>query len=180
MTIALPMGVVNQSWQRHIRPEDGSIDRQAYTSCVLDRFQDALSRREIFVPASSRYSDPRIGLLDDDAWNASRLQVCRALCRSPIPDKEIEALTAQLDAAYRKVAGNLPENVHVRIEKVEGTDQLVITPLDKLEEPHSCHALRRKIASMLPRVGLPELLLETHLFTGFADEITHIWSPPRS
>jgi TnpA family transposase len=169
-----PMEIVSRSWLRYIYAEDGSVDRQAYTFCVLDRFQDALSRREIFVPASSRYADPRIGLLDDQAWNATRLQVCRAICRSPQPEKEIEALGAQLDAAYRRVAANLPNNSDVRIEKVDGNDELVITPLDKLEEPPTCVTLRKTVASMLPRVDLPELLLEIHQLTGFADEFTHI------
>jgi TnpA family transposase/site-specific recombinase XerD len=169
-----PMEIVSRSWLRYIYAEDGSVDRQAYTFCVLDRFQDALSRREIFVPASSRYADPRIGLLDDQAWNATRLQVCRAICRSLQPEKEIEALGAQLDAAYRRVAANLPNNSDVRIEKVDGNDELVITPLDKLEEPPSCVTLRKTVASMLPRIDLPELLLEIHQLTGFADEFTHI------
>ena len=169
-----PMGIVNRSWQRYIYAEDGSVDRQAYTFCLLDRLKDALSRREIFVPASSRYGDPRIGLLSDEAWNATRLQVCRVICRSPSADKEIEALSAQLDAAYRRVAANLPNNPDVRIVKVNGNDQLVISPLDRLEESPSCIELRKTIASMLPRVDLPELLMEIHLLTGFADEITHI------
>lgn len=169
-----PMEVVSRSWLGYIHAEDGLVDRKAYTFCVLDRFQDALSRREIFVPASSRYADPRIGLLDDQAWNATRLQVCRAICRSPMPDKEIESIAGQLDAAYRRVAANLSNNPDVRIEKVDGNDELVITPLDKLEEPPSCVALRKTIASMLPRVDLPELLMEIHQLTGFADEFTHI------
>ena len=53
-----PKGIVNRSWKQYIYAEDGSIDRQAYTFCLLDRLQDALSRREAFVPASSRYGDP--------------------------------------------------------------------------------------------------------------------------
>ena len=153
---------------------DQESARQAYTFCLLDRLQDALSRREVFVPASSRYGDPRVGLLSDEDWNTNRLQVCRVICHSPSAEKEIEALSTQLDAAYRRVAANLPEQCRRAHQKVDGKDRLVISPLDSLEESPSCAALRKTIASMLPRVDLPELLLEIHRLTGFADEFTHI------
>lgn len=57
------------------------VDRIGYTYCVLDRLVNALRRREVFVQPSLRYADPRIGLLHGAAWEAARLQVCRALVK---------------------------------------------------------------------------------------------------
>ena len=74
--------------------------------------------------------------------------------------------------AYRATIANLPVNPAVRIEGADGAD-LVLSPLDKLDEPASLVALRAAVAARLPRVDLPELLLEMHARTGFADGFTH-------
>jgi Tn3 transposase DDE domain len=62
----------------------------------------------------------------------------------------------------------------VEIEQVDGKDRLSLSRLDKLEEPASLLRLREQIELLLPRVDLPEALLEIHGYTGFADEFTHI------
>jgi len=44
----------------------------------------------------------------------------------------------------------------------------------KLEEPASLITLRKEVAALLPRVDLPEAILEIQARTGFAAEFTHI------
>ena len=51
--------------------------------------------------------------------------------------------------------------------------QLMLSALDKLEEPPSLVALMAVIAAGLPREDLPELLLEKRARTGFARGFTH-------
>ena len=169
-----PLEIITPAWQRYVFLEDGSIDRKAYTFCLMDQLRGVLSRREVFVPASSRYADPRKGMYEGEEWEAARPQVCRALGRSTTPGKDVDELSEILDKAYRRVAENLPNNPDVRFEKVKGKEELIISPLDRLDEPPSCARLRKAVASLLPRADLPEILLEIHSMTGFADEFTHI------
>jgi TnpA family transposase len=62
----------------------------------------------------------------------------------------------------------------VRIEqKEDGGADLVLSALDKLEEPPTLVALRTAVAALLQRVDLPDILLEIHASTGFAAEFTH-------
>lgn len=69
----------------------------------------------------------------------------------------------------------MPENADVTINKeANGKDSLDISHLDELEEPTSLIDLRDTLGRMLPRVDLPELLLEMHKRTGFADAFTHV------
>jgi hypothetical protein len=49
-----------------------------------------------------------------------------------------------------------------------------VTGLDKLEEAPSLLRLRDHVLTRLPRIDLPELLLEIHTRTGFAHAFTHI------
>ena len=50
----------------------------------------------------------------------------------------------------------------------------MLTGLDKLPEPPSLITLKRQVKAMLPRIDLPELLLEIDAKTSFTKEFTHI------
>ena len=154
--------------------QDGNISRPAYTLCILQQLQDNLRRRDIFVPESDRWSDPRRKLLRGAEWDSKRSQVCRSLSLPNDGDKALKDLEQQLDAAYLKTVENFPNNQAVRIEHVDGKPDLILSGLEKLNEPPSLIELREHVASLLPRVDLPDLLLEIHARTGFADEFTHI------
>jgi len=182
-----PQSVVSRPWRRLVRPHRGAVDRRAYTFCVLERLQDGLHRRDLFVapPApSERWDDPRAKLLQGAAWEAARASVCRTLDLAPTPEGELATLASVLDEAYHQAAANLPANAAVRIEHPTqnsggaggntGRDRVVLAGLDKLAEPASLVALREQVALQLPRVDLPELLLEVHTWTGFAEEFTHV------
>jgi hypothetical protein len=67
-------------------------------------------------------------------------------------------LVDELDRTYREVAQRLPANPAVRFETVDGKEELILTPLDRLDEPPSLLQLRADVAARLPRVDLPEVL----------------------
>ena len=161
------------AWARQVRDERGAIDMTGYRLCLLDRLRAAIRRRDIYAATSFRYGDPRKGLLDGQAWEAARPAVCRTLGVSSNAADEIDRLSKRLDEAFRHTAAGLPENTSLRIEEVGGNPDLVLSPLDKLEEPASLTALRMAIDARLPRVDLPELVLEIHARTGFADAFRH-------
>jgi len=80
-----PLDCVSSGWKRYVAPSDQAPDRRYYTLCVLARLFVALRRRDIYVPQSSRWGDPRAKLLQGDAWSGfeqrfvSRLAVRRLL-----------------------------------------------------------------------------------------------------
>jgi Tn3 transposase DDE domain len=83
-------------------------------------------------------------------------------------------LADNLDAAYRAVSNRLADNNAVRIETVDGHDRPVLTALDKLDEPPSLVTLRTAVDDLLPRVDLPDVLLEVAGWTGFLTDFTHV------
>lgn len=169
-----PREIIRKPWQRHVLREDGSVDFHAYTFCVLDELHTAIRRRDVFVAPSWRYADPRAGLLDGAEWEVTRPIICRTLGLSAQPEPTLSALTNELDRTYRAVAARLPDNPAVRFDQVGDKQELVLSPLDKLDEPSSLIALRERVAGMLPRVDLPELILELAARTGFTDAFTHL------
>jgi TnpA family transposase len=167
-----PTDFVPKSWEHRVI-KNGIVDRRAWSLCLVDRLRGSLRRRDVFGVPSLRFADPRIGLLDGASWEAARPTVCRTLGKSQNAAEEIGRLTERLDQAFRSVAGNLPKNASVRIEQTDAGDDLVLTGLDRLEEPASLVALRDAVAARLPRVDLPELLLEIDARSGFAGAFTH-------
>ncbi|MDI1245186.1 MAG: Tn3 family transposase [Rhodoferax sp.] len=169
-----PLDVITKPWQRYVLREDGGVDPRAYTFCVLDGLRTKLRRRDVFVSPSWRYADPRAGLLAGAEWETTRSMICRSLGLSPDPAPTLAALSKELDETYRAVAARLPDNPAVRFETVGDKKELVLSPLDKLEEPASLVALREAVVSRLPEVDLPEILLEISARTGFTNAFTHL------
>jgi hypothetical protein len=171
---AAPLTVVSKAWQRHVVKNNGQVDRRAYTFCTLDELRTALHRREVYVSPSWRYADPRIGLLTGQEWESIRPMMCRTLGLTPDPQPVLKALAEELDGAYRAVAACLPQNPAVRIEKLSGKDDLILTALDRIEDPSSLVALRTEVSARLPRFDLPEILLEIAARTDCTDAFTHV------
>jgi TnpA family transposase len=169
-----PVDVIPRAWRRVVLDDAKQVERHAYTVCVAAQLHESLRRRDIFVPKSERWGDPRVKLLQGAQWEALRPQVCRALGHPDRAEPALQALTQQLDAAYRRTLANWPTNSAVRVERRRDRDTLVLTGLEKMDEPRSLVTLREQLQTRLPRVDLPEVLLEIHARTGFAQEFTHI------
>ncbi len=169
-----PIKVVTKAWTRLVVNASGVIDRKAYTFCVLQCLRSALRRRDVFVVKSQRYCDPRAKLLSDEAWNTQRAAICRTLDLEPTFNKTLLTLKSQLDEAYQRACANFKDNAAVRIEIKDEKEHLVLTGLDKLVDPPSLITLKRQVAAMLPRIDLPEVLLEINARTGFTKEFTHL------
>lgn len=169
-----PTAIVGKAWRRHVVQDDGRVNATAYTFCALDELRGAIRRRDIFIGPSWRYADPRAGLLAGAEWEASRPIVCRSLGLSARPDGTLSALTRELDETYRRVAARLPENDLARFETIGDKSELILSPLEALDEPPSLVALRMQVKARMPRVDLPEILLEIAARTGCMEAFTHL------
>ena len=169
-----PPDIVTNPWKRLVFDGEKRVSRRGYTLCFLDRLQDALRRRDVYVENSDRWGDPGGKLLRGADWQANRVQVCRPLGHPLQAHDAITNLTGQLHETYQRVAANFDGNGTVRLDHSGKHPALTITPLDKLDEPPSLTLLSGLVTGLLPKIGLAELLLEIHARTGFADEFTHV------
>jgi len=168
-----PLEFVPKDWQDRMHMPSGDIDMAAYRLCLAEAMQLALRRRDLYVMRSLRYTDPRKGLLEGSAWQSVRTTVCRSLGVMPIARDELARLTAALDQSYRITADNLAANPHLRFED-EDQAELVLSTLEAVPDADSLVALRAAIRERMPEVDLPEIVLEIHRLTQFAEEFTHI------
>lgn len=169
-----PLDIVSNPWKRLVFDKEGGVTKRGYTLCYLDKLQDSLRRRDVYVENSDRWGDPRAKLLHGQDWQANRIQVCRSIGHPLNPGDAINGLVRQLDATYKKVAANFDDNKAIELDLSGKRPTLTITQLAKLDEPPSLTSLSQQVAALLPVVDLTELLLEIHAHTGFADEFTHV------
>ncbi|MEV0757961.1 DUF4158 domain-containing protein [Streptosporangium sp. NPDC050280] len=171
----VPAAFLTSAWHRRVFPKRGefagTFDKQAYTLAAVERLRESLRRHEVFVPGLRKWGDPTAGLLTGAAWEKERPKICEELGLSPDPEHDVQRWATTLDHAYKQLAAGLSgdedgQNKWVRLERDEsGKDRLVLTGLERLDEPASLTALRADIDARIPVVDLPEALLEVHAWT---------------
>ncbi|GII05504.1 Tn3 family transposase [Planobispora takensis] len=96
-------------------------------------------------------------MLDGARWEAVRPDALTALSLPADPDRLLAEHARTLDAALREVGGRLIANPDVR---VDGSGKIHLSGVKAIEEPPSLVDLRARTSAMLPRVELPEVILE--------------------
>jgi TnpA family transposase len=172
--------LVPASWRAAVfgRTDDVEVDRDAWVVCVLELLRSHLRRRDVFATASTRWGDPRAHLLAGPAWDAAREPTLRSLSLDGPVSEHLTAKVALLDTAWRGLAAAIADagpDASVRLTEAPGDKvKLSVAPLGALEVPESLTALRVQVAGLLPRVDLPEILLEVHSWTGFLNAYAHV------
>ncbi|MBL5829230.1 Tn3 family transposase [Serratia fonticola] len=169
-----PEYIISGPWKRLVYDAEGRIQRAGYSLCLLERLQDALRRRDIWLENSDRWGDPRQKLLQGEEWQAQRVPVCRALGHPTNGSKASEQLAARLDETWKTVASRFDRNTAVDICNEGKHPSLTISSLDKLDEPPALIRLSSRVRQLLPPVDLTELLLEIDARTGFTREFSHV------
>ncbi len=169
--------LVGSSWRRLVLANPGlpagRVDQRAYVASVLEAFHTRLRRRDVFVPDGLRWSDPRAKLLDGAAWQQSKDEVLASLELPEDPQAHLQELAAKLEAAYRVVAEHSDADEQAP-PTVDAQGRLRLDKLAPQESPDELTELARRCQAMLPRVDLPDLIMEVHGWTGCLDAYTHL------
>jgi len=164
------MALVTDAWRPYMREPDGTISRRYYELCTLWNLRSALRAGNVWVGHSRRYTDPATYLIPPAEWPRWRPEVVRQTGTPSQGLARLEAREAELDSAIAEVERLVGRtDSHVRIEE----DRLVLSPLEAEARPASATALADRIAERLPRVALPELLIEVDAWTHFSQHCVH-------
>ncbi|HBT0003438.1 TPA: Tn3 family transposase, partial [Klebsiella pneumoniae] len=166
--------IITGPWKRLVYDSEGRIQRAGYSLCLLERLQDSLRRRDIWLENSDRWGDPRQKFLQGKEWQAQRIAVCRALGHPTDGGNAVKQLATELDETWKTVASRFELNAAVSICHQGKYPSLTISSLEKLEEPQPLILLNSRVRQLVPPVDLTELLLEIDARTGFTREFTHV------
>jgi len=166
----VPMALITDAWRPYIRELDGNISRRYYELCTLWHLRSALRAGNIWVEHSRRYANPDTYLIPPGEWPRWRPEVVR---QTGTPSQGLERLQereAELETAMAQVERLLArQDSHLQIEE----DELMLSPLEASPRPASADALADRIAERLPRVELPEVLIEVDTWTHFSRHLVH-------
>jgi TnpA family transposase len=158
---------------------DAGPDRRLYEIATLAVLRDRLRSGDIWVEGSRAFRPMDEQLMPKPAFAALKASDDLGL---GVPQDAI----SYLSEARQTVDFNLKRLAYrARNGKLEGVrleaGQLVVTPLPG-DVPAAAEELKWELADMYPLIEVPDLLMEVHSWTGFADRFTHIRTqePPRS
>ncbi|MCF6768577.1 Tn3 family transposase, partial [Thiotrichales bacterium 19S11-10] len=171
-----PKTIITPGWRDVVYKEDAdTVDRAGYTLCAVDSLQTYLRSRDLYVPESKNWSDPRAKLISGEEWRQQGHLVCKSLNLSLDPEKMLDVLAERLDVAYKSVAERLPENQYANIaKKSNGKYQLKLGRLKASDESESLTWLVETVSDLMPNVDLPELLLEVDRITKFTQAFPNV------
>ena len=169
-----PRSVISATWRPLVVDHDHQIQRDAYTICVLQELMRQLRQRDVYLTPSDQWHDPRQYLIDETRWKRIKPQICRLLDRYSDPEPELENLVRLLDDAYEQTNRTLRDDPNLRMEIIDGIPRPIVTPLDSNETTPEREILQNTLTKRLPAVDLPDLMLEVHQMTSFADAFTHV------
>lgn len=174
-----PTAVISKAWQPHVMNKEGEpCNARAYVFATIDAWRKAIKRRDIYANPGIRYADPRLGMLEGRFWQGSKGVVCRSLNRSLDGAEEIGRLVDTLDTTFKRVATRAEQNSDLRFEMAKGKRRIVVSKLDRMAEPDSLIRLRSQVHRLLPKAGIPDILLEVMRRTGFENTFTHLSDRP--
>ncbi|WP_445504325.1 Tn3 family transposase [Microvirga sp. G4-2] len=158
---------------------DAGPDRRLYEIATLAVLRDGLRSGDIWVEGSRAFRPMDEQLMPKPAFTALKASDDLGL---GVPQDVI----SYLSEARQTVDFNLKRLAYrARNGKLEGVrleaGQLIVTPLPG-DVPAAAEELKWELGDMYPMVEVPDLLMEVHNWTGFADRFTHIRTqePPRS
>ena len=146
-----PLDHIPRSWRREVIGPDRRIDRRAYTVCVLERLQDSLRRRDVFVRPACAGVTRASSCCKDRPGNAARPRVCRILGREATAAAETRGPGAA--ASTRPTAAPPPTcrpTPPCAIETEADATSITLTGLDKLDEPASLIDPPRRSRGLAP------------------------------
>jgi TnpA family transposase len=174
----VPVGHLSTKNRKLIFGDAGS-GRRLYEIATLAVLRDRLRSGDIWVEGSRAFRPMDEQLMPKPAFTALKASDDLGL---GVPQDAISYLSEArqtLDFNLKRLA------YRARNGKLEGVrleaGQLVVTPLPG-DVPAAAEELKWELADMYPLIEVPDLLMEVHHWTRFADRFTHIRTqdPPRS
>jgi TnpA family transposase len=165
-----PTAFIADAWWAYLVEPDGKLNRRYYELAVLWELRAALRAGDVFVAHARRYADPNTYLIPQHAWPAHRAEVLRLTGTPATGETRVQERVAALQALAERVEQlHTDPNSWLRTEQ----GQWVLTPLAGEERPASAQALEDALVARLPRLDLPDLLIEVDQWTGFHRHFAH-------
>lgn len=158
---------IPKRWNKCLYEKDGSINRHYYEMATLTELKNRIRSGDISVEGSKNFKDFEEYLISNDEWNVvkkSGTRLAVSLNVNEYLQERTESLSSRLkwfSNNINKLDGLTIENSRIHIDRLEKN-----TPTEAI-------LLSQKLYQMMPRIKLPDLLLEVSKWTGFDRNFIH-------
>ena len=164
-----PLDFIPDSWRQYVI-QNKEIHRHYYELSTLWELRNVLRSGDIWVEGSRRYNNPDSYLIPKLDWKAEKCaEIIELLNHKSAIGEVLEDKRQKIAALYMELNQLMQTSENIRIEE----DKVVITPYDAEEDPPSLRGLREIIDKMLPKINLPDLIIEVDSWVDFASCFFH-------
>lgn len=166
-----PVSFVKPRWRDHVVGSEGELDRRYYELSALSELKNSLRSGDIWVPGSRSYRDFDEYLLPKADFDAMLSNGGPPVAVQTDFDAYLEDRKEKLHEALTEV-GRLMRRGELEGVSLEKGTLKISRP--KKDEPESMDAITRLVYSLVPRVKLPDLLVEVDSWCEFSERFTHL------
>ncbi len=162
-----PTDFISNRWNKCLYEKDGSINRHYYEIATLSELKNRIRSGDVSVEGSKNFKDFEEYLIPHDEWNTVKKTGTRLAVNLDVREclqERIESLNSRLkwfSQNIDKLDGVTIENSKIHIDKLEK------------DTPPEAVLLSQKLYKMMPRIKLPDLLLEVSKWTDFDRNFIH-------
>lgn len=170
-----PVAFVPNRWNKYVFKNDGTINKHYYEMAALAELRNRIRSGDVSVVGSKNYKDFDEYLVSKEEWDSTKHFALKLAVGLSVD----EFLSERKLTLHKKL-----EWVSKNIGKLEGisldNSGIHVSKLEK-DVPDEAVALSRELYSLLPKIKLPELLVEVSNWTGFERYFVHAstGSPPK-
>lgn len=162
--------ITSDRWRRHVQPEAGTINPNFYELAAFDRLKGRVRAGDVVVPNSRRYQSFESHLLSSEHWQELQATQQTRLAVGSDPDVYLQTVQHTIETRFQAVEQLFEQGDTLKVN-AEGKLWL---DLPESDAPPDVKAWREYIYRILPRVHLPDLLIEVDQWTGFLDHFRHL------
>jgi TnpA family transposase len=162
-----PIEFISNRWNKCLYEKDGSINRHYYEIATLTELKNKMRSGDVSVEGSKNFKDFDEYLIPRNDWEIAKKIGTKLAVNLDINEYLHERMDS-LNTRLKWVSKNIDKIDGVNIENSK-------IHMDKLEKDTPIEAinLSKRLYKMLPRVKLPDLLLEVSKWTGFDKNFIH-------
>ena len=165
-----PTSFISAKWKPYIKDKAGKLNLRFYELCVLWELRAALRGGHLWVSGSYRFANPETYLIPKERWQHSRQDFVDLLRISPNGKEVLQNCQTELENLLQTADNSFNQKDYLRFEG----NQLIVSRLKSVEPGDRLSELEEMLTERLPKIELPDLLIEVDGWTRFSKELVHV------
>lgn len=164
-----PISFISKKWKPYIKDKSGKLNLRFFELCVLWELRGALRGGHLWVNGSYRFANPETYLIPKERWQTSKQELVELVRISTNGKEVLQNSQTELENLLEIADHSFAQKDYLRFEGA----QLVVSRLKAIVQDDGISELEKMLMERLPRIELPDLLIEVDGWTRFSEELVH-------